>query len=198
MGGGLKTRTLQQVKTTCTWPTNTACGLVRRGCCSKGLLAGQRFRLFRPPPSHLARNHHQPHATVPALELWISLLFVSPRSSQGDAVCAVRISRSHAEPTPKWRPKPTGCRRKETNLQQQRPIFFHRLKCALVQIQIVETHAPTFPAHCAAAFSTANPLRLKTPTGKRRKRTTRKGSESILETRWTGNAVNGTETSGPL
>ena len=49
------------------------------------------FRLFRPPPSNLASDHHQPHATVPALELWISLLFVSPRFSQGDAVCSVRV-----------------------------------------------------------------------------------------------------------
>ena len=60
-----------------------------------GLLAGQTpeesFRFFRPPASNFARDHHHPHATVPALEFRVSPLVVSACFSQGDAVCFVLV-----------------------------------------------------------------------------------------------------------
>ena len=92
-------------------------------------------------------------------------------------------------------------------------------------ITFVDTLAPPSLQICAMAFSAANPLLPSTPTvlhtarwwpkassgrphqqvqtvkgrGKQRRRNkrTRYGSESILDTRWTGNAVNGTEARGP-
>ena len=92
--------------------------LVRRGW----LLPSSRPRS---PPS--ARDRSCPGARDKS-SLCVSALLAGrcrlfgPRSVGG--------SRSHAKPTPKWRPRPAGCRRREISLQQQLPVFFRPLKRA--------------------------------------------------------------------
>ena len=115
-----------------------------------------------------------------------------------------------------WRRGPAGCPRRDKPSAITSNLFPSVEACVKSRSKsrkkmFVETRAPPSRQTCATAFSTANPLRLKTPTvdhaalwwpkgsnrrpqeqrrtergkGKRRrrKRTTRKGSESILETR---------------
>ena len=177
-----------------------------------GLLAGQtpkeNFRLFRPPPSNLARDHHHPHdRSCPGARdkssLCVSVLLAGrcclfgPRSVGGSrSLCKADTKvASKASWLPPTRDKPSA-----TTSSLLRP-----LKNALGPSPNLARRCS-----CATAVSTANPcgsrprlsntlaIGVKQAARRRRRRTTRKGSESILETRWTGNAVNGTEASGPL
>ena len=144
-----------------------------------GLLAGQTeesFRFFRPPASNFARDHHHPHATVPALELRVSPLFVSACFSQGDAVCSVRVQGRHQRgvegqlAAPNVRGDP--CSTLPTDLSNR------ILHCKSPAAQDPD---------CRTRCSVVGGQGWRTERGKgrwrRRRRTTRNGSESILETR---------------